>query len=74
MDEGFRGSLHRTGLARSSRPEEQEIPHWPTGRGQASDMHLIDVDNLLYGFVLSYDEFEQGFLQHFGVFARARWV
>src|SRR5579875_4028755 len=45
--------LHRTRLARTGRPQEKEVAYRAAGSRKPGDMHLVDVDDLLNGLLLS---------------------
>ena len=52
-------------------PRNKKLPIGRPGGVHSRQVHLIDVDDLLDGFILAYNQFEQGFLQRFGVFTRS---
>src|SRR5579864_5015725 len=47
-------------LARSCRPQKQQVPHRTPGRIQPRQEHLVDFDDLFYGGILAYDSAAQG--------------
>ena len=53
LHQRFGGGFHDARLTRSGGPEEQEVSDRTPGRRHAGQMHLINVDDLLDGFVLT---------------------
>ena len=51
----FRRRFHYPRLSRSGRPEEQQIPHRPSGRIQAGSKHLVWIHHRLHRFVLPHN-------------------
>src|SRR5437763_15219500 len=61
------GRFHDASLARSSRPEKQEVPNGTPGRSHTREIHLIDIHDLLDRFMLSDDELAKVRIEPFRV-------
>src|ERR1700689_934197 len=66
----FSRGFHDASLAGSGGTKEEEVSDRTTWRGHAGQVHLIDVDDLLYGFVLADDQPAQANFEGFRLSAR----
>jgi hypothetical protein len=53
LHQRFRCGFHDASLTGTRWAEEQEVPNGTRGRRHPGQIHLIDVDNLLDGFILT---------------------
>ena len=68
------GGFHNASLAGSSRSKEEEVSNRTTWRGHSGQIHLIDVHDLLYGFILANNQSAQAYLQGFRLSPRPRRI
>src|SRR5450432_1920725 len=61
----LRSGFHDASLARSSWTKEQEVSDRAARRGHPGEIHLIDVHDLLYGFILTDNQSAQAYFQGF---------
>ena len=65
LHQSFRRRFDDAGLAGASGPEEQEVTNRAASGRHPGQMHLIDVDNLLDGFILTDNHAGQAGLESF---------
>src|SRR6476620_5813707 len=63
LEQYFSGGFDDSGFARTRRTQEQKVPDWTSGRVHPSQMHLVDVDDLLDRLILPYDHSMESRLQ-----------
>jgi hypothetical protein len=69
MHQCFRCRFYCSGLSGTGWTQEQEVANRATGCRQTSGVHLVNIHNLLNGFILTYDKLQECSLKRFGIFA-----
>src|SRR5579872_666961 len=73
-EQGLGHGLDHARLARSGRPQKQQIPHRTPRRIQSSQEHLINLYDLLNCLILSHDPAAKGCIKFSSVVAATIWV
>src|ERR1700680_5129940 len=72
--QNLRARFHDARLARTRRPQEEQITHWPSRRIQPGAKHLVQVDQCLQAFVLADDFRPQRRLKFQRIGASLVWI